>query len=71
MRNLSARLRQLERARHAHDLRKPSIEELQAEARGEPVRPSVAALAARMRAYGVELEAATLGFCRWPNASKE
>ena len=63
-----ARLGRLEAQKRAVDLRKPSIEELQAEARGEPVRPVVAALAARMRAYGREIEAATLGFSRWPRA---
>ena len=63
---IKARLTRLEAQKRAVDLRKPSIEELRAEARGEPVRPSVAAMAARMRAYGVEIESATLGFSRWP-----
>jgi len=63
---IKARLTRLEAQKRAVDLRKPSVEELRSEARGEPVRPVVAALAARMRSYATELEAATLGFSRWP-----
>jgi hypothetical protein len=46
-----SRLRRLEQAKQAVDSRPPSIEELRAEAMGEPVRPVVAALAARMREH--------------------
>ena len=63
---LIARLARLERQKQAENTKKPTLAELQAEAAGEPVRPVVAALAARMRVFGRELEAATLGFSRWP-----
>lgn len=65
---IKARLTRLEAQKAAADNRPPDLEELRSEARGEPVRPSVAALAARMRAYGVEIEAATKGFSPWPRA---
>ena len=61
-----ARLARLEARKRAVDNRNPSVEELRAEARGEPVRPVVAALAARMRSYAVEIEDSTRGFCPLP-----
>ena len=64
------RLRALEAQKAAMDNRAPSIEELRSEARGEPVRPFVREVAARMRAFSMELETATVGFCCWPNAHK-
>ena len=64
--SIHARLRRLEATMLARETRKPSVEELRAEARGEPVRPVVADLAEKMRAYGREIDAATVGFCPWP-----
>ncbi len=66
--SIVARVRRLEAAMRSHEIRAPSVEELRAEARGEDVRPTVREVAGKMRDYGLELEAATVGFCRWPRA---
>ena len=67
---VKTRLARLEAQKAAVDGRPPDVGELQAEARGEPVRPVVAALAEKMRQYGREIESATKGFSPWPNAHK-
>lgn len=68
MRNLSARLRRLELARHAADNARPTPTEMRQAALTGQARPVVLDMLARMRAYGVELEAATKGFSPWPRA---
>ena len=54
--DLIRRVARLEAHKHAVDARPPSLDEMMAEAAGRPVRPVVAALAARMRAFTIELD---------------
>lgn len=70
MRQLTARLRRLELARHAAVNARPTPEEMRQAALTGEGRPVVLDMLARMRAFSMELETATVGFCRWPNANK-
>lgn len=70
MRQFAARLRRLEQAHHAADHARPTPEEMRAAVLDpENARPVVLAMLDRFRAFSMELESATVGFCRLPNAN--
>lgn len=54
--SLTARVRALERARHAEDNRKPDAEEMRAAALSGEGRPVTLALLAKMRAFSASLD---------------
>ncbi len=63
---IRSRLRQLERARHAADNRRPTPDEMRQAALTGQGRPVVLDMLSRMRAYATEIEDSTRGFCPLP-----
>lgn len=68
---LTARVRRLERARHAADNRKPTPQEMRSAALTGEGRPVVLDLLARMRSYAREIEDNTHGYSPFPGPANE